>query len=44
MAVAETEAELKGYEVGTGEYEITHVELKRLVKYSERLIPTVEVE
>jgi hypothetical protein len=42
IAIIDTEAELEGYQAGTGEYEVTKAEHARLVKYSERLLPLVE--
>lgn len=44
IAISESEAELAGYEAGTGEYQVAQGELRRLVKFSERLIAVVEVE
>lgn len=43
-AIIETESELSGYDVGTGEYEVTNTELKRLIKFNQRLIPVLEAE
>ncbi|MDD1017348.1 integrase [Pseudomonas rubra] len=43
-AIEEAEIELSGYEPGTGEYEVTRSELKRLQKFNQRLIPVAEVE
>ncbi|HEX8596339.1 MAG TPA: integrase [Pseudomonas sp.] len=43
IAITDTEAELEGYQVGTGEYEVTKAEHDRLVKFSERLLPLVEI-
>lgn len=42
-AIEEAEMELSDYEVGTGEYEVTRNELKRLQKFNQRLICVSEV-
>lgn len=43
-AIEEAELELSGYEAGTGEYEVTRSELKRLQEFNQRIISAAEVE